>query len=439
MPCELMNVHRLIAGALALSLICTATPVPAFALRAGLEQVVEKQVAKTLGIGGRTAGLEEQKVLSALSNSGEYRAALEASRRRLGLRGDVNAAAHWMASAVSWDQRYVALAHTDGIIRVWDVAKREIIREFNTPKPDGSPEVRHGTELITALALSPDKQGLVSGDASGRIIVWSIADDSYLAWGYVGRLAEKHSIARLIVAEGGYILYGTEDGMVGVFRFGDRPAWVTPSIPVIRNEPLGTLSGAITNLILSPNGPNGQTIIAVSEHGSDKFSVPQPAGLEERVAHYETVAAAQAAHPEIGSTVAVPEGMDGATVVALPRHPANVLAWFFDLPETDRGGLDKVAKLQSAVRATPNGRDIVIQSIQVGDRLSPQAVVLVDTDDRLQAWHDRPVTLVDLRAVTNPQDALHQILVGVVPALAGAPVGRVELRVGQDAAYLFYV
>jgi WD40 repeat protein len=87
--------------------------------------------------------------------------------------GVLSAPAHCVGDLTfSPDGKLLAVGNSGGMLKVWDVARREVVAEL------------HGhTDEIRALAFSHDGKRLASGSADGTVQIWTAAD-----WGREGEL-----------------------------------------------------------------------------------------------------------------------------------------------------------------------------------------------------------------------------------------------------------
>jgi WD40 repeat protein len=80
----------------------------------------------------------------------------------------------------------LALGCGDGIIRLWDVSKQQLMRELR--------ELQGHSDAIISLAFSPDGSQLVSGSKDRTVRLWSVASGKLL------KTLEGHSKAVNCVA-----------------------------------------------------------------------------------------------------------------------------------------------------------------------------------------------------------------------------------------------
>ena len=69
--------------------------------------------------------------------------------------------------AFSLDGEVAALGGTDGVVRLWDVLKKERLPGGDMPAH---------TQDIVDLSLTPDKKTLVTSDKTGEIKIWDLAN-----------------------------------------------------------------------------------------------------------------------------------------------------------------------------------------------------------------------------------------------------------------------
>ena len=77
-----------------------------------------------------------------------------------------------LAVAFSPERHLLASGDYDGTIRLWDVA------DAADPQPLGL-ALTNGRSPVYSLALSPDGRVLASGDYGGTVRLWNIADPEY--------------------------------------------------------------------------------------------------------------------------------------------------------------------------------------------------------------------------------------------------------------------
>jgi WD40 repeat protein len=103
------------------------------------------------------------------------------------------------AVAVTPDGRFAVSASNDGTLKVWDIEKGETVRTL-----EGH------TDLVNAVAVTPDGRFAVSASDDGTLKVWDIKTDKAVA-GFTG---DGPLITCAILPDGTTIIAGDQLGRV---------------------------------------------------------------------------------------------------------------------------------------------------------------------------------------------------------------------------------
>lgn len=147
---------------------------------AGMDGKVELKYGRgTLSVFKATTGLEE--VPSEVKELVRFRGYTLAPQGPLvSMKLDAEKVSQITAWAVSPDKKRVALAHGDGVIRIWGVQGKDVlaflkegISRAPAPSPGLSRRLAH-TKPIQALAFDPNGWILYSGDLDGNLFQWVV-------------------------------------------------------------------------------------------------------------------------------------------------------------------------------------------------------------------------------------------------------------------------
>jgi WD40 repeat protein len=287
----------------------------------------------------------------------------------------VKGASAILGGAFSPDGKILALARENNVISLWDLQKRELVREWINPG---------GT--IQGLAFKPDAKVLLAINVEGEVSFWDSAAAELLAKYRLGDLGWRATIS--ISADGKRLAVGSVRGIVYLWdleKGGQSPTEISAH------------TDSVTGIAFSPNG---RTLASVSR--------------DKKVMLYEL----SGEHPK-------------PALLGTHRTPIACLAFQNDnsLATGDESGNVSLWRVP-----TPN---ILGQSYTVGDSYLPSMAMNPDGTMLAMGYEDGSIVLWDTRTRRRVGEPLRKH-VGYVYELAFSRDGLTLASGGEDGAVILW-
>jgi WD40 repeat protein len=170
------------------------------------------------------------------------------------------------AIAISPDRQYIVTGSDGGTIKIWRLSDGTLLRTLTGH-----------SELVESIAISPDSQTIVSGASGDSIIrVWRLSDGQLLNT-LKGHRSSVKSVA--ISPDGQRIVSGSSDNTIKIWRFSDgellntlsinnysTPVAISPNSQMIFNYGIeGTKTWRISDGEIINTFPYGDTLLTASD------------------------------------------------------------------------------------------------------------------------------------------------------------------------------